>query len=483
MAMRVWIYLLKRYWFAAAVVVMVAIFFGIISSNQKLAVYTKDDRAEYTVFKESETEYLPDTGLFQSDRIRLSMEVPSLWNHILKSGHDTFVDEKTASCVQLQILDYDPEINNDNEQGLAKELSEKGFSLVSFTPLSPVSYSLFYQGSSIDGIINYYDYVIWDRMHIVKVCFIFNDSITNRMSPLIDHILDSACWEMEDPIPDGAGLFYDVISGFEFGYPARWEYAITEDGVFYAMDTEDQTGAQMTVSILEDETNPGTLSQYEYSVSLGSGKSDFLMTSFMQVESSILAEASFTGADGQKMQEVQYVSSDKRHVFVMTFDFPQQSRDLVYDTALTCIDLCRNYHQIPPSESEESPAMEETPESSADELSFFDLFLQEADQNEVRTVNPNDTQDDTEVNASTFSDALMSILPMKREQADRISMIWDSLSLGQAVYLQGVKEDDDSVLLAARAENGMDFYLTIRKEDYELIRICVGSEDGSAVFN
>ena len=127
--------------------------------------------------------------------------------------------------------------------------------------------------------------------------------------------------------------------------------------------------------------------------------------------------------------------------------------------------------------------MEETPESSADELSFFDLFLQEADQNEVRTVNPNDTQDDTEVNASTFSDALMSILPMKREQADRISMIWDSLSLGQAVYLQGVKEDDDSVLLAARAENGMDFYLTIRKEDYELIRICVGSEDGSAVFS
>ena len=65
---------------------------------------------------------------------------------------------------------------------------------------------------------------------------------------------------------------------------------------------------------------------------------------------------------------------------------------------------------------------------------------------------------------------------------DRISKVWDSLSIGQAVYLQGVKEDDDSVLLAARAENGMDFYLTIRKEDYELIRISVGSEYGSTVF-
>ena len=480
MAMRVLIYLLKKYWFAVVVVVMVAIFFGIISSNQKLAVYTKDDRAEYTVIKEEETEFLPDTGLFQSDRIHLSMEVPSRWNHVLKSGHDTFIDEKTASSVQLQILDYAPEINNDSDKSLAEELSKKGFTPVSFTPQSPVSYTLFYQGSSIDGIINYYDYVIWDRAHIVKICFIFPDSITDRMSPLIDHILNSVCWEMEEPIPDGTGLFYDEISGFEFGYPARWEHAITEDGVFYAMDTENQTGSQMTVSILEDETNPGTLSQYEYSVSLESGKSNFLMTSFRQDENSILAEASFTGADGQKMLEVQYVSSDGRHIFVVTFDFPQEAHDLVYDTALTCIDLCRFDRSSP--ESEEVLAEEETSESSADDSSLWDLFLQEADQNEDRSIKRSGEEDDTQVNASTFSDALMSILSMEKDQADRISKVWDSLSIGQAVYLQGVKEDDTSVLLAARAENGMDYYLTIRKEDYELIRISVGSEYGSTVF-
>ena len=58
-AMRVLIYLLKKYWFAVVVVAMVAIFFGIISSNQKLAVYTKDDRAEYTVIKEEETVLSP----------------------------------------------------------------------------------------------------------------------------------------------------------------------------------------------------------------------------------------------------------------------------------------------------------------------------------------------------------------------------------------------------------------------------------------
>ena len=71
---------------------------------------------------------------------------------------------------------------------------------------------------------------------------------------------------------------------------------------------------------------------------------------------------------------------------------------------------------------------------------------------------------------------------MEKNQADRISKVWDSLSIRQAVYLQGVKEDGTSVLLAARAENGMDYYLTIRKEDYELIRISVGSEYGSTVF-
>lgn len=87
------------------------------------------------------------------------------------------------------------------------------------------------------------------------------------------------------------------------------------------------------------------------------------------------------------------------------------------------------------------------------------------------------------MNASTFSDALMSILPMEKDQADSISEVWDSLSIGQAVYLQGVKEDGTSVLLDARTENGMDYYLTIQKEDYELIRICVGSEDGSVLFS
>ena len=246
------------------------------------------------------------------------------------------------------------------------------------------------------------------------------------------------------------------------------------------MDTEDQTGSQMTVSILEDETNPGTLSQYEYSVSLESGKSNFLMTSSSQDENSILAEASFTGTDGQKMLEVQYVSSDGRHIFVVTFDFPQEVHDLVYDTALTCIDLCRFDRSSP--ESEEGLAGEETSESSADDSSLWDLFIQEADQNEDRSKKRSGEEDDTQVNASTFSDALMSILPMEKHQADRISKVWDSLSIGQAVYLQGVKEDGTSVLLAARAENGMDYYLTIRKEDYELIRICVGSEYGSTVF-
>ena len=133
-------------------------------------------------------------------------------------------------------------------------------------------------------------------------------------------------------------------------------------------------------------------------------------------------------------------------------------------------------------QSEEGLAEEETSESSADDSSLWDLFLQEADQNEDRSKKRSGEEDDTQVNASTFSDALMSILPMERHQADRISKVWDSLSIGQAVYLQGVKEDDNSVLLAARAENGMDYYLTIRKEDYELIRISVGSEYGSTVF-
>ena len=71
---------------------------------------------------------------------------------------------------------------------------------------------------------------------------------------------------------------------------------------------------------------------------------------------------------------------------------------------------------------------------------------------------------------------------MEKQQADRISGIWDSLSIGQAVYVEGVREDEESFVLAAQTDSAMNYCLTIRKDDYELVRISVGSEDGSVLY-
>ena len=90
--MRYLMFLMKKYWFLFLIPVMIAISLGIISSDKKLAVFMPDDRSEYSILRESETEPLPEMSLFRSDRIHLEMDVPTLWDHVIKSGFDTFID-------------------------------------------------------------------------------------------------------------------------------------------------------------------------------------------------------------------------------------------------------------------------------------------------------------------------------------------------------------------------------------------------------
>ena len=478
--MRYLMYLVKKNWFLILVPVTIALSLGIISSDKKLAVFTPENRKEYTIVREPETEPLPDMSLFRSDRIRLEMDVPTLWDHVIKSGFDTFIDEQSVSSLQVQVLDYSPDINNENPQHLEETLNREGFTLIRYDPLSSSSYLLFYQGSTIDGIIDYFEYVIWDRDHIVKTVIILNDSNFERLRPIVDHIFGSIVWEIDDPIPEDLTLFYDEGSSFEFAYPSDWESAVTQDVVFYAMDPSG-TGSQMTVTVDADDTDLGHLSEYDYSVSLGSGKGGFLLNSFRQNEASILAEASYLLPDSTKMREVQYCMSNGSTILVMTFDYPEEQDNMVYGLALSCVDQCRSYAQTDPDESEgqEKESLDDTAGNSENDFSLSDLFfLPETEISSATDIeNP-----ETENSASTFSEALMSILPMEKQQADRISGIWDSLSIGQAVYVEGVREDEESFVFAAQTDNAMNYCLTIRKDDYELVRISVGSEDGSVLY-
>ena len=139
-----WKTIFFKYGFMVLIPVFVIIFLHMMKKDQRLAVYTENDKSEYTVKQETETEFLLGLETYKSDKLDLSIDIPEGWKKVIKSGYDTFVDPVTASSVQIAIDKYDPSINNMTSDTRGEELSKNGGALVSFTPLTEKSYSDIY---------------------------------------------------------------------------------------------------------------------------------------------------------------------------------------------------------------------------------------------------------------------------------------------------------------------------------------------------
>lgn len=233
------LYFLKRFWPFVLIGAMITLFVLFATRQSNLDVYT-GGQSTYTVETETETEKKVITNTYMNSEINLSMQIPDGWTHVTKDGYDTYIHNASASSVQVQVMSYYPMVNNASADSLSQTYSQRGLTITEFQFLADNSYYLVYQSSGKSGITDYIELVIWDRSHVAKIVWTFNDSNYEKLKEEIWYCIDSISWQYEDPITEGFILCYQIDGDFEYAVPDSWQSGST-DTSFYAY--EENTGA------------------------------------------------------------------------------------------------------------------------------------------------------------------------------------------------------------------------------------------------
>lgn len=456
--------LFKKYWFFVLIPVAVIVFLIYMMSREDLQVFDPvGGEAIQTVLPERETEQTLEEEMqtYTAEKVPFSIDVPVSWSGVLKGGNKTFVHPPSSSAVSIQVLDYYPQVNNCTGDSLAEEIYKNGYTVTNFEKTDASSYILYYQSSNENGVIDYIDYVTWDRQHVVKVTFTIRDTYYDKMSPVIDKCFLSIKWEKEDPVPEGTFIAYDQLSDIEFGVPSSWQYGWSENA-FYAMD--DQTGANMTVNFMEDESPIDAIDQAAYADYLGSGKNSFMLQMFDHYSGSIYAEASYISpSDNTQTDIMQLYMADGRTHCAATFEVSDTYINDYYDVFRACLACVRSFY-IPTEHIITSDELEtEGPESSEIETDAFGEI-------------------ETEKEVATFKDALVAVTGIEMEKASAIEDIWNQLEAGTPSNAKPLKENEDSFILYIQTYEGNVYYMTIKKTG-ELENIRINSENGPILYS
>ena len=465
---------IKKYWFLVIIPIALVVFITYMKGKDTLRVYDVNKGESVYTVKPKESEAAPaareEMQVYTSDKIDLSMKVPSSWSGVIKSGAQTFIHSPSATAFMIQILDYYPQVNNVTIESLSEDLAAQGLSILNFERPDASSYFLYYQKSNTEGIVDYIDYVLWDRAHVVKITLTVKEAYLERLNDIINECFDSVAWNREDPIPDGVFLCYNMAGDFEFGVPISWPYS-EADGAVFAMD--EQTGAQMTVTFLESNASISDIPQTEYAQFLSSGKNSFMLHLYDVHSNSIYGEASYISqSTGEQIDMMQYYIADGKNHCISTFEFPDSVSGDYYDLFHSCLMCLRSFHV----------ETGQTPDTS-------DSGLQSSVETEgIKTPEAGDnpetekkTEKETEEDVATFADALVAVAGIPYESAKEINGIWESLNAGSPSNAKPIKESSEAYIIYIQTYEGNVYYMTVKK-DGTLMKININSEDGPILY-
>lgn len=474
-----------RFWPLFVAGAMLLVFMVIATKQDNLNVYS-GGKSTYTVESESETEKAPVTNTYMSTEVGLSMQIPDGWEHVTKDGFDTFIHSASASSVQIQVVSYYPAVNNAALDSLSQTYSELGYTVTEFQFTADNSYYVIYQSQGKSGVTDYIETVIWDRQHVAKVVFTFNDANYEKLKDEIWYCVDSIKWDYEDPITDGYFLKYDVTGDFEYAVPDTWASS-TSDSAFYAYD--ESSGSSFTVNLLEDPTLLTDITELDYSNFLSDGKQNFILNTYQQDDNHIYGEATYMNGETQ-MAIVQYYYANGTYQYILTYEFPADYGSEMASIAQNGLALTRVFYTAGSDEdqTESSGSSETSSETGASttETTSGSVFVPDS----LPSVSP--VPETTEAaaaegttpsdeNASTLTDALITITGISQDKAAIISQAWDSINAGTPTYAEGYKESDTSIIILVKNENNIEYYISIDKEG-NLQSIHAGSEDGPLVY-
>lgn len=298
------------------IVCVIAGFIAIVQGQTPLPAYVDSASPAPTQTPEPDDIELEP---FLDEASGFTMMVPADWTRITQDGFPTYIHAPSSSSIQIQVMDYYPQINTATAETLQSALSAEGKSLVNFYWADNSSYICMYQGiNSNTDLIDYIDLIYFDRSFVVKVKYILPDQYYTKLEQAILATVDSVSWNQPDPIPDSMNLYYSEFGDFEFGTPIGWTSAI-QNGVYYASQTE--TGATLTVTAAESAITYENVTQLDYVQIVSAGKTGFTLTAYSTDDSLIYGMGSYWYEEQQYIF-VQYLMASGSYEYSLTFECP-----------------------------------------------------------------------------------------------------------------------------------------------------------------
>ncbi len=348
------------YMLILGVIVILSILFTIVSqkNQDKLAVYTDSDKVETKDITEDDEDELDiDTEIYTDNEHHFSLSVPSDWQQVTQDGYTTFIHSASASALQIQVLEYDPQINNDSQDSLASQVNEDGKTFISFTKNTTSSYELMYQ----DYQNNTYDYieeVYWDRDNIIKLKCTFNDANYEKIISYYELIINSFAWKKTSEIPEDYAIYYNEDAQFEVMVPASWALGVAENTI---VATDGTTGATETIVASSGTSAFRDISATNMSKFLNTGQTGFMMNSYDNSTEPAIAKCSYI-LNNVKYQEVVYGYSTGQSLYFVMFEY--ESGTIEEDLISVCGSSLRSFASTEKEETNSSDTTENTEEST-----------------------------------------------------------------------------------------------------------------------
>lgn len=283
-----------------------------------------------------ETEDLPkvDTVVYKDDKTGFMMDIPADWSKVIKDGCTTFIHSASASSVQIKIQKYFPQVTTPTKESKQADIVTEGNKFINFVWFDNSSYMTAYQvQTSEESVTDYIETVYFDRQDVITVTYTVNDKYYSRLSPTLDLMMESASWEKEKAIPETLHLYYNEFGNFEFAVPNTWETGIV-NGSFVALDK--QSGCSLTVAAVKNKANYSSISQLDYTNTIGRQYSGFSLKEYRNSANAITATGVYSSKTGQIIT-MHYMFTNGVYEYSLLYECPvsvyQQQKDLFEESA------------------------------------------------------------------------------------------------------------------------------------------------------
>ena len=101
--------------FGIVAVLLLSILFAFTSNRQAsdtLDVYTGEETMQNTYVEPDQKKPDIDTVIYVDNANNFSLNIPAEWTEVTQDGFETFIHQASGSSVQIQVLPYDPVLND-----------------------------------------------------------------------------------------------------------------------------------------------------------------------------------------------------------------------------------------------------------------------------------------------------------------------------------------------------------------------------------